>query len=162
MIVVLMGVAGCGKTAVGRRLAGELGWRFVDADDLHPPENIEKMRAGVPLDDSDREPWLRALRAAFRDDDDLVLACSALRRGFRATLSEGRREIVFAYLKCDAATAAERLRARENHFFGPALAESQYAALEEPDDAVVVDAERDIATIVDEIRTAVTRMRASG
>ena len=141
MVVVIMGVTGSGKTTVGRALAERLGWPFYDADDFHPAANVVKMRSGVPLTDADREPWLAALRALLLDlgSRDAVLACSALRRDFRARLTDGLDAKVI-YLKADPALILERVRARRGHFMPPSLVTSQFEALEEPEDATTIDA----------------------
>ena len=151
MIVVVMGAAGAGKTSIGRRLASELGWEFLDADDLHPPENVAKMAAGVPLTDPDREPWLQRIRSVLAGRDDVVLACSALRRAFRARLVEGH-VVRFVHLRVDLATTAERVRERKGHFFAPELIQSQFDALEEPEDAIVVDASQPPDAIVRNVK----------
>src|SRR5262245_41962769 len=115
MIVVLMGVSGSGKTAVGQVLARKLGWRFIEGDDFHPPANIEKMRSGQPLSDADRRPWLKALRehidAACERGENLVVACSALKHDYREYLKEDEPGCVrFVYLEGDEALIAERLK----------------------------------------------------
>ena len=130
-----MGVAGSGKTTVGRRLAGELGWEFYDADDFHPPANIEKMARGVPLTDEDRRPWLAALgelvRGCLARGAHAVLACSALKGRYRERLLvDGR--VRLAYLKADRQLIRERLTSRRGHYMKAALLDSQFAALEEP------------------------------
>jgi gluconokinase len=141
VILVLTGVAGSGKSTVGRVLARELAWPFYDGDDHHPPENVRKMRSGIPLDETDRGPWLDALRALVEkllaDRRDAVVAASLLRQSHRDRLAlPGVR---FVYLKGDASLIAQRLRDRKGHFFDPALLDSQFAALEEPGDAIAVD-----------------------
>src|SRR5689334_17078783 len=146
-----MGVAGSGKTLVGRALAAELGWRFEDADAYHSPANVEKMRAGTPLTDADRTPWLAALhdvvaRAVDRREP-LVLACSALKARYREAIAGGLRRVRFVYLAADERTLRHRLQTRE-HFAGPALLASQLATLEPPLDAVTVDATRSPQEIV--------------
>jgi gluconokinase len=141
MVVVLMGVAGSGKTTVGRLLARELGWPFYDADDFHPAENLEKMRSGVPLSDEDRAPWLLALRALLAEEArgrHAVLACSALKRSFREALSEGN-DVRFVYLKGSPELIARRLAQRQGHFFRPELLASQLGALETPRDVLEAD-----------------------
>jgi gluconokinase len=140
MIVVVMGVAGSGKTVVGKALARDLRWSFLDADDFHPPGNVEKMRAGVPLTDADREPWLETLRDVLRRETNAVLACSALRAGFRERLRNGIPDVRFVYLKGDSALIEQRLRDRTGHFMKVALLPSQFDALEEPADAIELDA----------------------
>ncbi len=144
MVIVVTGAAGAGKTTIGRALAAELGWRFVDADEFHPPANVEKMRRGRPLTDADREEWLAALhdiiaRAVDRREA-IVLACSALKRRYRHTLRGALRSVRFVYLKAEEATLRARLTTRAGHFAGPALLASQLADLEEPGDALAVEA----------------------
>ncbi|HLL16865.1 MAG TPA: gluconokinase [Pyrinomonadaceae bacterium] len=135
MFIVLMGVAGSGKTTIGRALAAKLGWKFYDADDFHPPANVAKMARGIPLDDADRLPWLETLRALVRSGlergERAVLACSALKADHRACLLlDGR--VKLAYLKGNFDLIQERLAARRGHFMSAAMLESQFAALEEP------------------------------
>lgn len=142
MIIVLMGVCGSGKTTVGEKLAERLGCGFSDADGFHPAANVEKMRAGIPLTDEDRWPWLAALRAAIEgwqaEGVSHIVACSALKQVYREILSP-KDDVVFVYLKGSAEVIGPRLRARQGHYMNPALLESQFATLEEPKDAVVVD-----------------------
>ena len=142
MIVVVMGVCGCGKTTVGRALAQELGWTFIEADDLHPPENVAKMARAIALTDDDRWPWydriVLELRRLTDSGRDVVLACSALKQSYRDRLARGG-ELRVAYLKGDAATIEPRLAARKGHFMPASLLASQFATLEEPADAIVVD-----------------------
>jgi gluconokinase len=141
MIVIVMGVVGAGKTTIGNLLAAQLGWEFADADDFHPQSNVEKIRNGIPLNDDDREPWLERLRAAILDwiasHRNVVLACSALKRAYRAKLQAGR-GVRFVYLKGSATLIRDRLRARHGHFAGNAILASQFADLEEPEDALTV------------------------
>ena len=146
MVIVIMGVSGAGKTTIGRALAVELGWPFVEGDQAHPRRNVEKMRAGIPLTDADREPWLNALhdimaRAIGRRQHTIV-ACSALKARYRTRLRGDLRTVRFVYLRGDPALLQRRLAGRTSHFFDPALLPSQFDALEEPDDndALVVDA----------------------
>ncbi len=142
-IVVVMGVSGAGKTTVGRLLAGQLGWDFVEGDDYHPPANVAKMRRGEPLSDADRAPWLRALR---RRIDELVatgraavVACSALKESYRDVLAAGRPELAFVWLTAPRQLIRDRLRQRVGHYMPAALLESQLETLEAPADALVVD-----------------------
>lgn len=147
-----MGVSGVGKTTAGAVLAEMLGWGFYDADDFHPKGNIEKMKAGVPLTDAGRLPWLAALRGLIRSQDaDMVLACSALKQSYRDYLGDGRPDVAFVYLKGDASLVEKRLEGRKGHFAGPGILESQLADLEEPEDALVVDASRSPESIAGEI-----------
>jgi gluconokinase len=162
MIVVVMGVSGSGKTAVGMALALRLGWAFEDADDRHPRANVEKMRGGAPLTDEDRRPWLRELgdviRAWSDRGRDVVLACSALRKWHRDALRSGAPDggsIRFVYLEGTHELIDQRLRHRVGHFMPPSLLESQLATLEKPDatEALVVDVGPPVAVIVDAIVT---------
>ncbi len=136
MIVIVAGVSGSGKTSVGALLAGRLDWRFADADDFHPAANVAKMRAGIPLTDTDRWPWLRAV-AAWMDErigqgEDAVLACSALKRSYRDLLLDGRPAARMVFLALDREVLARRLAARHGHFFPEQLLSSQLDALEPP------------------------------
>ncbi len=150
-----MGVSGAGKTTIGRLLASELGWDFADADDYHPPANVEKMRSGIPLTDADRTPWLETLRTLIAGriaaGKNTVLACSALKREYRQLLHVAP-EVKVAYLKGTAETLRQRLRTRVGHFMTEQMLDSQLDALEEPGDAVVVDGNRSPAEVVAEIR----------
>ena len=156
-----MGVAGAGKSTVGAALARELAAEFLEGDDFHPARNVEKMKRGEPLDEADRTPWLRRLRAAIDDavaqGRDVVVACSALRRAHRKLLLSGQ-EAQVVYLRAEAALLRARLAARREHFFGPALLESQLAALEEPPRAIEVDASLSVEAIV---RAVAERLRAT-
>jgi gluconokinase len=159
MIIVLMGPAGAGKTTVGQLLAARLGYRFEDADAFHSPANVRKMSAGIPLDDADRESWLaaidRALRVWSREGTGTVFACSLLKRAYRERVHLGP-ETKLVYLRVTPEVVAERLTARRGHFADARLLASQFAALEEPTDAIVVDATRAPEIIVEEI---VARLR---
>jgi gluconokinase len=155
MIVIVMGVTGAGKTTIGRLLAEQSGWEFADADDFHPPSNVEKIRRGVSLTDDDRKPWLVQLRAAIQhwiaEKRNVVLACSALKRTYRQELEAGP-EVRFVYLRGSADLIASRLRARQGHFAGEQILAGQFADLEEPDGAVTVDIASTPPQIVAEIR----------
>jgi gluconokinase len=136
-----MGVAGAGKTTVGRLLAAQLGVPFLDADDLHSPAAIASMRAGRALDDEQRTPWLRRVNAALREQPDgFVVACSALKRSYRDVLRDGVGGLRFGYLDVDAGLLAQRLRARTGHYVGVDLLPSQLATRELSDDVVRVPA----------------------
>ncbi len=140
--IVLMGVAGSGKSTVGHILAAKLGVPFIDADDLHSAEAIADMQAGRPLDDSDRAPWLARVRDAVlqRGDAPVVLACSALKRSYRDALRDGVPDLTFVALDVDAETLTHRLEARIGHFAGSGLLASQLETLELGEDIVRVDA----------------------
>src|SRR5437763_1727487 len=138
MIVIVMGVVGAGKTTVGSILAAELGWQFADADDFHPPANVEKIRSGTALTDADRAPWLELLRKAIvgwsAANANVVLACSALKSSYREELNIGP-ALSFVYRKGSAPLIAERLHQRHGHFAGESILSSQLADLEEPQSA---------------------------
>ena len=156
--IIVMGVAGSGKTTVGRALADRLGWRFCDADDLHSAENIRRIRRNLPLRDRDREPWLQRVRATIEqaqtDGAGLVVACSALKERYRQILSSGIPGVRFVYLAADAELLRDRLRRRQGHFAGPALLDSQLADLEPPDHALHVDASLPVDAIVDMVHSS--------
>src|SRR5262249_34005329 len=134
--VVVMGVSGCGKTTVGAVLAARTGWPFLDADDLHPTANVEKMARGEALTDADRWPWLDLVRswiaARRRDGESGVIGCSALKRAYRDRLREADPDLRFAFLTGDRALLQERLVRRHGHFFPTRLIDSQFADLEPP------------------------------
>jgi gluconokinase len=157
-VVIVMGVSGSGKTTIGHLLAVRMGWAFVDADDHHPPANVAKMARGEPLTDQDRMPWLARLRAMVDDaltkDAPMVLACSALKQRYREILGVGDPHLALVYLRGDEARIAERMRARSDHFFQPALLHSQFEALEEPEDALVVD----VDATPEDITSAIVRV----
>jgi ACS family tartrate transporter-like MFS transporter len=164
MVLILMGVAGSGKTTIGTLLARELGWRFADADDFHPPENKEKISRGIPLSDADRAPWLAAMRVAIlrwkAASENAVLACSALKRRYRDELRVGLVQVVF--LKGDYAELLERLRLRHGHFADERILASQLATLEEPgkddrDQAITVEIGGSPQEIVSAIIAALKR-----
>lgn len=145
-----MGVTGSGKTTVGRMLAEYLGCEFVDADDYHPASNIEKMRAGHPLNDDDRQPWLEILREILIEKPDVVLACSALKKAYRDVLRFDD-SVRLVYLRNDRETIRERLDHRQGHFMNPGLIDSQFDTLEEPVDAITIDASGSQSETVDAI-----------
>jgi gluconokinase len=154
MVIVVMGVAGVGKTTVGRLLAEQLGWQFADADDYHSTGNIEKIRRGIPLNDDDRRPWLSQLRVIICDwiaqRRNAVLACSALKHRYQDELRAGP-EVRFVLLYGDANLIAQRLRIRQDHFAGTAILANQLADLEEPQAAVRANIAQPPEKIVAEI-----------
>jgi gluconokinase len=143
MIVILMGVSGSGKTTIGEELARRTGWKLLDADAYHPAANIEKMARGVPLEDADRWPWLDRLNTMIREADargvSALLACSALKARYRERLGAGLQDVRWVYLRGDFALIESRLLARKGHYMKAGLLQSQFAALEEPGDALVAD-----------------------
>lgn len=143
MIVIVMGVAGSGKSTVGALLARRLGWRFIEADDYHSRSEIEHMLAGLPLSDDERQPWLAKLRQVLVDcvarKESAVLACSALKESYRRLLTIDTDTVRFVYLKGDPVLIRQRLQRRVGHFAHESLLASQYAVLEEPADALTLD-----------------------
>jgi gluconokinase len=155
MILVIMGVTASGKSTVGSRAAEILGWPFYDADDFHPPGNVAKMSRGEPLTDADREPWLLALHTLMADHErqgrHAIVACSALKERYRKALREGLSTVQFVYLKGDPQVLQARLSHRKGHFMPPTMLPSQLAALEEPPDAITLNAECSPEDLANEI-----------
>jgi gluconokinase len=156
MIIVIIGVSGSGKTTIGTMLAHTMNCPFLDGDSLHSEANLYKMAHGVPLTDVDRAPWLAAIHArivdSFERGQDLVVGCSALKQGYRTVLAEGV-AITWVYLKGSVELIRARLRHRAGHFMKAAMLASQFDALEEPSDALVVDISAPPRIIVDRIRS---------
>jgi gluconokinase len=154
MIIVIIGVAGSGKTTVGTMLADAMKCPFLEGDSLHSKENIDKMSSGIPLTDADRGPWLSAIHARILDyferGRDLVVGCSALKQQYRKVLAQGV-PIIWVYLKGSPALIRSRLRHRPSHFMKADMLTSQFDALEEPDDALVVDVSAPPSVIVEHI-----------
>jgi gluconokinase len=157
-VAVVMGVSGSGKTTIAKGVANREGWRLVEGDDFHPPANIAKMKAGTPLTDADRWPWLQAIAReidAMRGrGESAVVTCSALKRAYRDILIGDRSGVVLVYLKGTKDLIARRMAARKGHFMPATLLDSQFATLEEPDDTehpVVVSIEPPPDEIVDEV-----------
>lgn len=157
-IILLMGVAGSGKSTVGRLLADTLGWPFYDADDFHPRPNIDKMQQGIPLTDEDRWPWLQAIRAAMdaclARQSSAVLTCSALKQAYRDVLLRDNDAVTLVYLRGSYALLAQRLAARQGHFMPQALLASQFAILEEPQGGLSIDVANPPEVLVATIRRA--------
>ena len=155
MVLIVMGVSGCGKSTTGRLLGTRLALPFFDADDFHPASNVDKMRQGTPLVDGDRQPWLEALSIKIADWEQkggAVLACSALKKKYRDILqSRCGKAVRFVYLSGTAALIRERMLARKDHYMPPALLDSQFAALEPPRDAITVSIDAPPQTVVDAI-----------
>lgn len=151
-----MGVAGSGKTTVGRLLAAELGREYFEADEFHPPANIAKMSRGEPLNDTDRAPWLAAIRARMDrcrvEGTPAVFSCSALKAAYRRVLAEGLADVAVIYLRGDLATIQQRVAQRQGHYMKADLVRSQFEALEEPADALTLDVGAPPVEIVARIR----------
>ena len=143
--VIVMGVSGCGKTTVGRALAERLNATFLDADDFHPAANVARMRAGTPLNDDDRAPWLASLNHELRTrngrGEQVVLACSALKINYRAAICAGLPHVHWIFLEGRFELIAARLRERPNHYMPESLLRSQFDALEPPGDAITISTE---------------------
>ncbi len=158
MIIILMGVAGSGKSTVGQTLARRLGWPFHDADDFHPARNRAKMRRGIPLDDNDRRPWLEAIRASIVQSlsarENAIYACSALKQSYRQLLAADTEKVKFVHLNGAAELIAQRLANRQGHFFDPALLQTQFDDLEEPHRLLEVDISSPPEAIADSIVAA--------
>jgi gluconokinase len=165
VIVIIFGVSGAGKSTVGKLLALELGWRFIEADDFHPAVNIEKMRSGWPLTDEDRWPWLERLREEIKRlvavGKNGVLACSALKRAYRDRLRVSE-EVKFVFLRGDYALVEKQLRSRHGHFMSPGLLHSQFDALEEPqpnENVITIELGRTPEEIVGKIKATLHLVR---
>jgi gluconokinase len=161
--IVIMGVSGCGKTSVGEGLSARLGIPYRDGDDLHPPANVEKMRAGIPLTDDDRWPWLDRVAAVLAKDAPVIIGCSALRRAYRDRLRAGAGGPVhFIYLAGSRDLIASRLSARTGHFMPPSLLDSQFALLEPPgpDEAQMMNIDQPLPTLIDAIAAHLEGARA--
>jgi carbohydrate kinase (thermoresistant glucokinase family) len=159
-VIVLMGVAGSGKTTIGQKLAAALRWPFRDADEFHPAANIAKMASGTPLDDDDRRPWLAALRAfitaTLSEGRSAVVTCSALRESYRAVLGDGLPQVKFVHLAGNFDLISRRLAARTGHFMKPEMLASQFATLEAPQNALTIDVAQSPDAIVAEIRASLS------
>ena len=156
--LIVMGVSGSGKSTIADQLAQRIGWTFEDGDRFHPASNVAKMKAGHPLTDEDRWPWLRAIAAEIdrvcRDGEHAVIACSALKRAYRDVLVHGRNDVRIVYLDGTQALIADRLAKRKGHFMPPDLLPSQFRTLEPPgsdEDPVTVSIDASVEIIVDDI-----------
>ena len=152
--VVIMGVAGCGKSSVGAALSAALGVTYVDGDDLHPAANVDKMRRGVALSDDDRWPWLGQVAACLQNSAPVIVGCSALKRAYRDRIRAGvQGEVAFVHLSGDRDLIAARMAQRQGHYMPLSLLDSQFAALEPPgpDEAVTVTIDQPLPDIVAQI-----------
>lgn len=160
MIIIVMGVSGCGKTTVGQMLADRLGWPFFDGDAFHPPTNIDKMSRGIPLNDDDRSGWLAAIADRMREliatGQSGVFACSALKQKYRDQLQVSD-QVTFVYLRGSYDLIWSRMQRRAGHYMKPNMLTSQFEALEEPRDALTLDIDQPPAALVDRIERAVTK-----
>lgn len=157
MFIIVTGVSGAGKTTVGKLLAKDLGWRFYEGDDFHPTGNVAKMRRGEALTDADRRPWLDALRAviqtAMENGENGILACSALKRSYRARLCVNE-QVIFVHLTVTRDVVERRLEQRKGHFMNPSLIESQIAELEPPKTALTLDGSVPPPSLAQQVRQA--------
>lgn len=158
MRLVLIGVSGCGKTAIGKELSNALKIPFYDADDFHSAENKEKMSRGVPLTDDDRLPWLKTLAGLLKEKSSLILGCSALKESYRKILKVSS-DTQFIYLKGSYELIHDRLKERHGHFFDPHLLKSQFADLEEPREATVININKSIPKLVNEISSSIKSLK---
>ncbi len=165
MVVVLIGPMGCGKTTIGKLLAVRLGWPFDDADDFHPKENVDKMRAGIPLTDQDRQGWLATLAARIdrrkAAGENLLLACSALKQKYRDLLGIDQRQVVSVYLKGDFDLLQRRLEERKQHYMNRDLLTSQLAAMEEPVGGLILDIGPEPAVLAGKIASWLQQLQGS-
>lgn len=159
-----MGVAGCGKTTVGKSLAKHLGWDFYDADDFHPAENIAKMTDGIPLDDADRSPWLASLHilisSCLIQNRPSVLACSALKESYRQQMLAGNDGAQIVFLKGNYDSIWSWLSMRNDHYMKPQMLQSQFETLEEPTNALTLDISKSVNDIVQEILLGLKRRKS--
>ena len=157
MVWIVMGVSGSGKSTVGKMLAERLGLPFYDADDFHPPSNVEKMSSGQPLHDADRKPWLLALANHVRDwnnTNGAVLACSALKQSYRDLLKSKSPDVHFIYFRGSRRLILQRMKNRSNHYMPPKLLDSQFDTLEEPAKAIIVPIDQSPEAIVNQVHKA--------
>jgi gluconokinase len=163
MIVRRMGVSGVGTSTIGKQLAQRRGWPFHDADDLHPPPNVARMRSGQPLDDESRGPWLAAVHALLvrlaRQGSDAVVACSALKATYRALLLDGVPGVVVVHLTAPREVLRRRIAGRAGHFMPETLLDSQLATLEPPEKTLTIDASGPVDDVVEQIEAALRRLQ---
>lgn len=157
MIIVVIGPMGCGKTTVGELLAEKVGWTFADGDDFHPPENVEKMRQGIPLQDSDRFGWLtrlhRHIEEQIQEGHDLILACSALKQSYRDMLGIDQKQVISVYLKGSPELLQQRIAHRTHQYMNESLLQSQLQTMEEPQGGLIVSIGQTPEIICSEIIT---------
>ena len=162
--IIVMGVAASGKRTVGKALAEHLGWHFFDGDDYHSPANRQRMATGQPLADTDREPWLEQLHNLLVKElttrQSVVLACSALKRSYRAKLTTDLENVKFVYLKGVIEIIRTRMEARPDHFMKPGMLESQFVDLEEPSDAIIPDIKPSVDLVVSQIVNEIGKQKS--
>jgi gluconokinase len=155
MIIIVMGVAGSGKTTIGKLLAERLGWPFFEGDDFHPKANVDKMAAGTPLTDDDRAGWLESIAGQIRQLEEEgrsgVVACSALKDAYRQILSGAGSDVRFVYLKGDYRSIRQRLESRVGHFMKPEMLDSQFEILEEPQNSLVIEINKPLEEIIETV-----------
>ena len=160
MLIIITGVSGVGKTTIGKLLSENIGWAFYEGDDYHTNVNLAKMRNGTPLTDDDRRPWLDALRGKISEivlhEEDAILSCSALKESYRFRLGSGLKDIVFVYLRGDYQLVQNRISERVGHYMSPDLLSSQYSDLEEPQNAIIVDAALEPMVIISYLKEALS------
>jgi carbohydrate kinase (thermoresistant glucokinase family) len=157
MIVLVMGVSGSGKNTVGEPLAQRLGWKFIDGDDYHPPENVKKMAAGIALQDEDRWPWLDRLNGMLRQEKNVVLACSALKEAYRRRLLAGIADCAIVHLRGSFELIRSRVEQRRHRYMPASLLQSQFETLEPPAKAIDVDVSLDVEV---SLKTILERLNA--
>jgi carbohydrate kinase (thermoresistant glucokinase family) len=157
MIVLVMGVSGSGKNTVGEPLTQRLGWKFIDGDDYHPPENVKKMAAGIPLQDEDRWPWLDRLNGMLRQEKNVVVACSALKEAYRRRLLAGIADCAIVHLRGSFELIRSRVEQRRHRYMPASLLQSQFETLEPPAKAIDVDVSLDVEV---SLKTILERLNA--
>ncbi|MBW4623199.1 MAG: gluconokinase [Cyanosarcina radialis HA8281-LM2] len=163
-ICIIMGVSGSGKSTIGRLLSQRLGWTFYDGDDFHPQANKDKMSNGIPLDDRDRQPWLEKLHdlmaETWRDRDNAIVACSALKAAYREILQGDLESIFWVYLKGDYENIRARMEKRQDHFMKAVMLENQLALLEEPEADLIIDISQSQEDIVRKIADRLSHIKS--
>jgi len=159
--IIIMGVSGCGKTSVGQALSASTGWPFFDGDDFHPQANIDKMARGIPLDDTDRQPWLEALHNLIAEhlsqEQSLIVACSALKASYRVILRGELEHVRFVHLDGSFDLIYARMQRRSGHYMKAGMLRSQFETLEPPEEALVVSIEQPVSEIIDKIVATIKR-----
>ena len=159
--IIIMGVSGCGKTSVGQALSASTGWPFFDGDDFHPQANVDKMARGIPLDDTDRQPWLEALHNLIAEhlsqEQSLIVACSALKASYREILRGELEHVLFVHLDGSFDLIYARMQRRSGHYMKAGMLRSQFETLEPPEEALEVSIEQPVSEIIDKIVATIKR-----